>query len=85
MDESEMKIGRLFGATPFFIYQSIKHAPFSSCRDLEEDTGISDRSIQQYLRQLVSCNILVKGEEVVNNCRVYVYTSNEDKSAWILH
>lgn len=84
MNEMEMEIGRNFGASAFYIYQTIKHNPKVSLKELEVETGMTDRQIKVHLKNLFECKIITKETAMVKRCYGYRYSSNEQKEQWIL-
>lgn len=85
MNELEMEIGRTLGASAFFIYQAIKHSQNLSARDLEVETGMSEKQIKVHLKNLLECQIVTREQKFLRYCRGYVYSSNEAKETWKIH
>jgi predicted transcriptional regulator len=85
MNELEMEIGRQLGAASFFIYQTIKHNPKSSLKDLEVGTGLNEKSVKLHLKNLLECGIITREQVFLRYCKGFIYTSNEAKETWKLH
>jgi len=85
MSELELEIGRFFGGSSFFLYQVIKHNPKSSLKDLQIETGLSDRSLKDLLRYLTDSNIITRERVFLRYTKGFIYSSNDAKETWSLH
>jgi predicted transcriptional regulator len=83
--EKEMEIGRSFGATAFYIYQTVKCNPNSSLTQIEAETGMTDRRIKIYLKTLVDCGMLTRERRRLVHSTGYVYSCNQEQSLWKFH
>lgn len=78
MSEMEMILGRNFGASYFFVYQTIKHNPNITARHIEIETGLSESCVQKVLTVLRETNVV---KYTRSGCRgggaSYNYKENE--------
>lgn len=86
MSELEMEIGRTLGASCFFIYQTVKHNPNVTAKELECETGLSKTCIDNSLRKLYETGVLErKMPEKGPAPRPYLYKENDRKETWKFH
>lgn len=84
MTELEMEIGRLLGASAFFIYQTIKHNPGFTARDIEIETGLSENCVQKTLQRLRECKA-VNFRLKPGTSKTQLYSPNEERETWKFH
>lgn len=85
MNELEMEIGRTFGASTFFIYQTIKHNPNVSAKDIAVETGLSETCIQAALVRLRESHVVKFTMSKYGNRKEIKYSDNEEKQSWKFH
>lgn len=86
MSELEMEIGRNFGASCFYVYQTIKHNPGLDRLGLEVETGLSTNCVWKCLTILRDINAVNCKLKIAGNRKEYKdYRENEDKELWQLH
>lgn len=86
MNELEMEVGRLFGASSFYIYQFVKHNPNVTSLDIEIETGLSQGCVQSNLVKLRESKVLTYNlVKKRNGNKLHIYKANEEKETWKLH
>lgn len=84
MSETEIQLGRLLGASAFFIYQTLRTTPEASMIELEQSTNLSLKTVRAHLKSLIELNVVTKREVFEEARECFVYTSNEDLNSWRL-
>lgn len=74
MSEAEIAIGRTLGSSAFFIYQTLKHSPKMSAKDLEEQTGMTYRQITTLLKNMMESGIVSRERENIGYASSFVYS-----------
>jgi predicted transcriptional regulator len=85
MNELEIEIGRTLGPSCFFVYQTLKHNSKLSLKDLEVESGMTDRQLKVILKNLIECGIVTREKVFLRYCKGFLYSSNEQKETWKFH
>lgn len=85
MNELEMQIGRILGASCFFIYQTVKANPNFSARDVQIETGLSENCVCSSLAKLRLSKVLERKRRTESNLdKTFLYKENKEKETWKL-
>lgn len=85
MNDLEIEIGRTFGASAFFLYKILESNNRLTVRDLEMESGISDKALKYLLKLMTDTGILTREYGYLRYAKGYRYSINKDKSEWKLH